>query len=356
MPARPSPVLFAALAGALALSAAVGPAHAQSPAEINQAKQHAGEGLGAYQAGEYDKALALFSEARRIYPSAQILRMLGYSELALEHWLKAMEALEAALDSKITPLSRDDRKEVGDQLAKAAAHVGMLNVTTKVPGARLTVDTNDPVSLPLEKPLRVVEGMHKVVVTAPDRVDATADVKVEGGKPLDVPMEPREKAKPPPPPPPPPPVPPKPERREIVPQQRLVGMAVAGAGVASGIAALVTIIEAGHWRSMANADVATHLKYYGQGCAMGDYRLCSYDISVTNQEADTADKLRNAAIGLGVTAAVLAGGGVALFVLAPKPRAQAGAPDSAPPSPQAGPVSLRCGAGGGLGLFCTGAF
>src|ERR1700678_1961820 len=99
MPRRTgSRALCFALAAACALALAA-PAHAQSPEEIKLARQTAGDALGAYNAGEYDKALGLFQQAKALYPSAQILRMIGYSELALEHWLKAVEALEAALDA-----------------------------------------------------------------------------------------------------------------------------------------------------------------------------------------------------------------------------------------------------------------
>ena len=196
------------------------------------------------------------------------------------------------------------------------------------------------------------------MVTAPDHLDVTNDLKVEGGKQATVALEPPPKPKalpPPPPPPPPPPAPPPP--KGLIPHQRLVGMGAAGAGVLAGLGALVTVIEAAHWRSMANADVATHLGYYGKGCAMGDPRLCAYDISVTNGESNTANQLRNAAAGLGVTALVLGGAGITLFVLAPK---QSRPPaDSAPPSPQAGPVSrvtFACASGGGPSLLCTGTF
>src|ERR1700722_16751953 len=176
-----------ALAGVLVVA---GPASAQSPAEVNLAKQTAGEGLAAYQAGEFDKALGLFNQARKIYPSAQILRMIGYSELALDHWLKAVEPLEAALEAKITPLSKDDRKDVQDQLAKALAHVGTVAVSSKVPGAQLSVDGGEPRALPLDKPLRLGEGPHKLVVTAPERLDAVNELKVEGGRTLEVALEP----------------------------------------------------------------------------------------------------------------------------------------------------------------------
>src|SRR4051812_6601155 len=81
------------LAAALALAA---PAFAQSPEEIKIARQTAGEGFAAYKAGEFEKALGLFETAKALYPSAQILRMSGYSELALERWEKAANTLDAA--------------------------------------------------------------------------------------------------------------------------------------------------------------------------------------------------------------------------------------------------------------------
>src|SRR5262245_35996417 len=79
-------------------------AQTPSPQEIALARQTALEGLTAYRAGQFDKALALFEQARAVYPSAQVLRMEGYSLLALEKWIKAAESMEASLVSEIGPL------------------------------------------------------------------------------------------------------------------------------------------------------------------------------------------------------------------------------------------------------------
>jgi hypothetical protein len=141
-----------------------------------------------------------------------------------------------------------------------------------------------------------------------------------------------------------------PTRKEWVPQQRLVGLGALGGGVLFGGAALVTVLEGAHWRSLAATDVNAHLVKYGNRCAMGDPRLCSFDVTVTNREADTANKLRNASVGLGVTAAVLGAAGAVLVLGAPKKAAPA---DAAPPPPP--PVSVAC-AVGGLGVSCSGAF
>src|SRR5688572_33413813 len=99
-------LLGAIIAAALALT---GSALAQSQDEIKAARQIAGDALVAYRAGEYEKALKLFEQARAAYPSAQILRMVGYTELALEHWEKSLEALEASLKSTVGSLPESDR-------------------------------------------------------------------------------------------------------------------------------------------------------------------------------------------------------------------------------------------------------
>lgn len=325
------------------------PAFAQSPEEIKVARQTAGEGLQAYNASEYDKALGLFTQARAVYPSAQIIRMIGYSELALERWDKALEALEASLEAKISPLGKDDRKDVQENINKALSHLGLVTITSKVPGAKISVDGGAPRALPLDKPLRLIEGTHKLVVSAPDHLDAVSELKVTGGKPAEIALEPAVKPRPKPVALPPPP-PPTPARKEWVPHQRVVGLGAMGAGVAFGAGALITMSQWLHWKGLAADSVDKHLATYGKGCAKGDARLCQYDITLTNREADTADKLRNVSLGLGVTAGVLAATGVVFFVAAPKGKP---ASDAGPAEPSA---SLACGPSGGLGVTCSGVF
>src|SRR5689334_20928344 len=148
-------------------------------AQINLARQAASEGLQAYRNSEFEKALNLFEQAKALYPSAQIVRMIGYSLLALERWMPAAESMEAALESTVgAPLGEDDKKDVREQLAKAMVHIGVLNVTSTAPGAKLSVDGGAAMDLPLAKPLRMAPGKHKVVVTAPEHEDAEEDVEL----------------------------------------------------------------------------------------------------------------------------------------------------------------------------------
>ena len=344
--------------GLVAVLALEAPAFAQSPEEIKVARQTAGEAFTAYKAGEFEKALGLFDQAKALYPSAQILRMAGYSQLALEQWEKAAASLEAALASTLSPLDATDKKDTQDQLDKAYGHLGTIAVSSRVPDTTLKVDDGPPIPLPLDKPIRVLEGKHRFTVSAPDHIDATDELKIEGGKLVELPLDPSEKAKPPPPPPPLPPPPIVPPRKAWIPHQKTVGFALAGAGVATGAAALIFAIESLHLQGIVKDDTALHQQFYGDRCAHGDLRLCSYDISVTNAEVDRANALRSASIGLGITAGVLAAAGVVLVVATPKAKPAATEPGvDAPPPPSAKAApTLACGFAGLGGVSCAGTF
>src|SRR5690349_18670912 len=102
LPRRTQALALAALLG-LAAPMLSGDAYGQAnnQAQIQLARQAASEGLQAYRASEFEKALNLFEQAKALYPSAQIIRMIGYSLLAMERWMPAAEAMEAALVSDV---------------------------------------------------------------------------------------------------------------------------------------------------------------------------------------------------------------------------------------------------------------
>lgn len=350
----------ALFAFALLGSPAAATAQTASPQEIALAKQTAKDGLVAYQAGQYDKALSLFEQARAVYPSAQVLRLEGYSLLALDRWMPAAEAMDAALVSEIGPLDAEDKADVEQQLAKAMAHIGVVNISSTVPGAKLSVDGGEPMALPLNKPLRMAPGAHAFVVTAPEHDDAKEEITLEGGKPVDKVLDPIKKkpveVEPPKPPPPPPP-----PKKGWFPMQREIGFGAAGVGVALGGATLMTALMSANIRSNVATDVDIHKKNYGESCDRGDYSLCVFDRAVINNDADRADALRNAALGMGIAAGVLAASGVVLIVFSGDSSAKP-APKDTPADGAAAarrteaPTRVACGLAGGVGLSCAGTF
>jgi tetratricopeptide (TPR) repeat protein len=350
-------IALLALSAALSLSPGEARAQTASPQEIALAKQTATEGLAAYRDGDFAKALSLFQQAKAVYPSAQVLRLEGYSLLALERWEAAAASMEAALESQVGPLSADDRKHVGEQLALATAHLATLNVASTVPGAKLSIDGREPVALPLNKPVRLVEGKHKIVVSAPEHEDLTEELTLEGGKAVERTLDPTPVKKDEPPPPPPPKPEPPPKKSGWFPMQRPIGFAVAGVGLAAGGAALATGLAAAQIRGYVASDLEIHRSNYGANCDKGDYRLCVFDRAVINHAADRANTLRDATLGLAIGAGVLAAGGVVLIIFAGDDKADAAPADKTGLArPKAAGGRVACGLFASPGLACSGTF
>lgn len=359
--------LVAAL-GALAISAAVLPeptARAQTTDEINQARTLAKDGFAAYKASDFKKALALFEQARKLYPSAQILRLNGYSLLALEQWEKAADLMDAAVASTVGPLEADDKKDVAENLAKAMIHLGTLQVTTTVPGAELYIDDLPVLALPLSKPVRLLAGKHKLTVKAAEHTDAQQDITLEGnGKLTEVKLSPVPIPKKieAPPPPPPKPLPPPPPPKGWIPMQYQIGLIASGAGLALGVGAVVTGAGAAHLTDQVNRDITLHNQNYGESCEKhpGLVRECQFDREVINYDSDRANTLANIGLGTGIAGGVLLAGGITLFLFAPegplgpKPRPAAPQDTESPPKPAA--RTALCAPLVTGGLTCAGTF
>jgi hypothetical protein len=310
----------AALALIATLTAIPGAARAQSPQEIALARETARDGLEAYQAGDYDKALGLFSQARAVYPSAQILRMTGYTLLALGEHMRAAEAMEAALDTKVGPLSEADRADVEKQLGEAYARLGRVEVKSRFAGAEVSIDGGPAQALPLPRPLRVAPGKHRLLRTAPGEPDASREVTVQAGESqvLDLDPPPPEAPKATPLPRATPAAPPPPSGREPwFAGQRTAGFVLVGAGVATGAAAVITALAGAGLRDDVEDDIARHQQSFGDACQKNDPRQCLFDRAVINQDADRADTVRDTSVWLGVGAGVLAAGGATLLLFYP---------------------------------------
>jgi hypothetical protein len=325
------------------------PALAQSAEDIKIARQTAVEALSAYNAGDLDRALGLFEQARALYPSGQILRMVGYSQIALEHWAKAIDALEAALRTTVAPLPAEDRKDVEEQMAKAMSHFGKVSVTSRVTEALLSVDGGPAHPLPLDAPLRLSEGLHSLVVTASGHTAATTELNVEGGTAREVDLEPptaiaatapRPVARPTSPA----------ARDPWIPHSRTIGFAAMGTGAALGVVALVTGIESAFYRSLANGNIQA---YNSGGCSGGWTPYCGLAAQVTNQQIDLADTFQNTAVGFGIAAGafVLAGGTLVLLVHESDTTRSLPRQGFAPRG-----IDFSCSPSVGPGFACVGAF
>jgi hypothetical protein len=334
------------------------------PEQETQGKQLAGEGFAAYQKSDYATALQKFEQARKIYPTGQVLRMTGYTLLALKRWLEASEALDAALATKLKPLDAKDTNAVQDNLTKAWAHLGTVAVTSKVAGAKAIVDDGDPRELPAE--IRLAEGSHRLVVFAQGYKDAEQSVDLPAGKKIDLEIDPTKlevEKKPPVEPPKPPPEQEEQPGQAWFPHQRLIGAIVGGTGLAIGVAGIATLASGASLRGAVQDNIDAHNDSFGDQCAHGNYALCNYDIQLINHDGERAQTMTRWGLGLSISGGVLLAAGAVFFFTAPwddgesaagpEPGANPEAPKSDGPPEQA---RVGCGPFGLGGIGCAGSF
>jgi len=229
-----------------------------------------------------------------------------------------------------------------------------VDVSSELEGAELVVDGSQAYPLPLQKPLRLVEGKHTLVVKAKDHDDARHELDVKGGKSTALALNPKSHEKEPPPdvkPEPEPEPPPPPKKDEgWFPGQKLAGFSAIGAGVLAGGVALTSFLMSSNLKSNVESDVALHNQNFGTNCSQGDYRLCVYDRALINDDADRADSLQTVSLATAIGAGALVAGGVVLVVFS--------GDESAPTKGQVGgtqSASASCGPFG-AGLLCSGTF
>jgi hypothetical protein len=345
------------------------PATAESaitPEQEEQGKKLAQEGFAAYKKGDYTTAFDKFDEARKIYPTGQVLRMTGYTLVAMERWLVASEVLDAALSAQLKPLEAGVRSEVQDYLTKAWAHLGTVAVTSPVAGAKVSVDDGAPRPLPAE--IRLLEGSHRLVVSAEGHQDAEETIDLPAGKKLDLELRPTKiEGAPKPPVEPPKPIPEQETPGQAwFPHQRLIGAVVGGTGLALGVAGIATLASGASLRGAVQENIDAHNASFGEQCATGDYALCSYDIQIINRDSERAQSLTQWGLGLSISGGVLLATGAVFFFFAPwgDEGEEAGTaapkpgPSPEPPSSEGSAASARIGCGpfGLVGVGCVGSF
>lgn len=353
-------VLCAALATLIFTLSA--PALAQ-PAGVDEeaGRELAVEGMGHYKEGEFAAALEVFNRARGVYPTGQVLRMTGYTLLALERWIEAANAISESLKSEYKPLMPRDAEHAEDQLKKAMSHVGVVNVTSSVDGATLRVDGGPSRALPQR--LLLEPGNHQFVVSARKHDHAEAEESVGAGEEVNVSLDPTplaagEKPKPLPPPQP------QPEEEEetgssfgFMPHQGVIGLVTAGVGIVAGAVGLGVGLAGVSLEDAVQENIDIHNQNYDPSCS-SNTNLCQGDIQLINSDGERAADLTNAGMVTGIIGVGLFAVGATLFLLsedspfAPEPADDGG--DEL--SMMCGPAAMGDAELGLSGIGCFGTF
>jgi hypothetical protein len=223
--------------------------------DVNMARSHFRRGVALYRSGAYDAALAEFSRAYDSAPNYRILYNLAQVQAQRQDFVQALELFERYLTEGAGDLPPGRVESVEAEIAELQRRTSRLRVDSNVDGARLFVNELPGVELPLEHPLVLNAGIHRLRVEKPGYLPASRTVMLAGGDDLSltIDLEPEldmDEPAPAPPAPPAPAAPPPPDRTALWASLAATG-ALAGATVTFGVLA-----------SHANSELSERLARY----------------------------------------------------------------------------------------------
>lgn len=220
------------------------------------------EAVQEFDLGNWTEARALFERAHELQPTARTFRAIGLSAFEEKSYAAAVWNLSQSLTDNRNPLDAGQRSKVEDVLRRARGFVAEYKLELKPAAAQLTVDGRKPTLL--EGKLLLDPGDRLIQLSAPGHQSSERHVSArpnENGF-LHIALSPEVVAQAPAGEPatnaelPAPQPAPKSTTDPRFGTQQIVGMAVAGAGVASLAVSLGFVIRAKNKRDASGCDGA----------------------------------------------------------------------------------------------------
>jgi hypothetical protein len=142
-------------------------------------------GLELRRAAKPGEALEMFQRAHALAPSPRTLGQMGLVETSLERWLEAEAHVTAALGTPDEMWVRKNRAFLDQALKICRGHIGALVVTGPI-GTDVAIDGRRVGTLPLIRPVRLVEGSAIVTASSAGFKDFSKTVRIAGGAKVSV--------------------------------------------------------------------------------------------------------------------------------------------------------------------------
>jgi len=174
---------------ALAVPAAAAPkTPPKQTAEQKEADRHFKSGVALFKEAKFGEALAEFERAYEIAPHPLVLYNIAGCHRELSHYGEAVKFYKRFLDEGKGKVPKERLATAQTELDGILARIARITVAAP-DGAVLTLDGTELGTMPIDMPLMVAPGEHKVVVRSQGMRDAERTVRVASGDVVDVAMK-----------------------------------------------------------------------------------------------------------------------------------------------------------------------
>jgi tetratricopeptide (TPR) repeat protein len=154
-----------------------------------KASEHFERGVMLFGDGAYRAALIEFERAYATAPDYRLLYNLAHVRMLLEDYLGATRDYERYLKDGQGKIPHERVEAVQRELTILRERVGRVVITANRTGAKVFVDEAQVGVTPLDEPMLVNVGRHRIYAEAPDGASATKIVDVAAGEQLAVQLE-----------------------------------------------------------------------------------------------------------------------------------------------------------------------
>lgn len=131
----------------------------------DQARQLFQNGVGHFEAGEYEEALVVFRRSYELNPALSVLSNIGMCQRALTHYVDSIETFTRFLSEGGDQVPADRRAEILNHIAEMRSRLGILQLQVQPARAEVLID-GELVSPTRREVLRLRPGTYEIVARA----------------------------------------------------------------------------------------------------------------------------------------------------------------------------------------------
>jgi hypothetical protein len=185
---RIATVVLLALAAPAFAAPKKAPRKPAQTAEQKEADRHFKSGVALFKEAKFGEALAEFERAYEIAPHPLVLYNIAGCHRELSQYSEAVRFYKRFLAEGKGKVAKERLTTAQTELDGILARIARITVAAP-DGAQLTVDGAELGTMPIDMPLMVAPGEHKIVVRSQGMRDAERTVRVASGDVIDVAMK-----------------------------------------------------------------------------------------------------------------------------------------------------------------------